>query len=129
MERRIFFFEALLIAVSIGKAGIPFPELGISRVPAVRDGCVRYLDRTKNREKLPVPLNDTALAIVARNIKSKFPKQPLFVNPHTGKAYSRWCLWDTWKHFSGTDVTLYEATRHSFCSQISGQVDARQANG
>jgi integrase len=95
-------------------------------IERVRDGCVRYLDRTKNREKLPVPLNDTALQIVAKNVKDKFPKQALFINPNTGKAYTRWCLWDTWKRFSGADVTLYEATRHSFCSQISGKVDARQ---
>lgn len=95
-------------------------------IERVRDGYVRYLDRTKNREKLPVPLNDTAFQIVARNVKDKFPNMPLFVNQHTSKPYSKWCLWDTWQHFSGTDVTLYEATRHSFCSQISGKVDARQ---
>jgi integrase len=77
-----------------------------------------YVERTKNKEALPVPLNNIALEIVERNIKGKFPNDFLFINPSTGKGYTQWFLWDIWKRYSGTEVTLYEATRHSYCSQI-----------
>jgi integrase len=78
----------------------------------------QYREGTKNNEVLPVPLNDIALEIVARNIKGKFPNDFLFINPGTGRGYTRWFLWDMWKRLSGTDVCLYEACRHSFCTQI-----------
>lgn len=76
------------------------------------------VEKTKNKEILPIPLNDTALAIVIKHMQNKFPKDFLFINPNTKKPYTRWFLWDLWKQFSGTNVTLYEATRHSFCTQI-----------
>ena len=77
-----------------------------------------FVERTKNKESLPVPLNDTALEIVIRNMKGKFPNDFLFINPKTEKPYTQWFLWNVWKQFSQTDVTLYESTRHSFCTQI-----------
>jgi integrase len=33
----------------------------------------RFVERTKNKESLPVPLNDTSLEIVLRNMKKNFP--------------------------------------------------------
>jgi integrase len=86
-------------------------------VERARSGST-YVERTKNKEALPVPLNDIAFEIVKRHIRGKFPKDFLFINPNTGKGYTQWFLWDMWKRYSGTDVTLYEATRHSYCSQI-----------
>lgn len=83
-----------------------------------RRSGVLYREGTKNNEILPVPLNDVALSIVIRNVKGKFPNDFLFVNPNTKRPYTQWYLWDTWKRLSGTGVTLYEATRHSYCSQI-----------
>ncbi len=77
-----------------------------------------YVERTKNKEALPVPLNDAALEIALRHTKGKFANDFLFINPRTRNGYSQWYLWDVWKRFSGTGVTLYEATRHSYCSQI-----------
>lgn len=93
-------------------------------IERVRDGYKRYVERTKNREKLPVPLNDTALSIVAKYVKDKLPNSFLFINPRTGRPFSKWTIWDTWKRLSGTDVCSYEATRHSFCSQVRSKVPA-----
>jgi hypothetical protein len=42
-----------------------------------------------NKSKLPVPLNDKALDIAGRNIRGKFLKDFLFVNPATGGGYRR----------------------------------------
>lgn len=77
-----------------------------------------YVERVKNKEALPVPLNDIALSIAKKHCAGKFPNSFFFINPITQKPYTRWFLWDLWKRLSETDVTLYEATRHSFCSQI-----------
>lgn len=80
-------------------------------------GC-RYVETTKNKSKLPIPLNDRALEIVARNIKNKFPNDFLFINPATGRGYSLSMLGRIWREHSTVDVKLYEATRHSYCTQI-----------
>jgi site-specific recombinase XerD len=74
---------------------------------------------------LPVPLNDVALAIVKRHMKGKFPKDHLFINLSTKRPYTQWFISNLWKTHSGTDVTSYEATRHSFCSNI--RTDRRTA--
>jgi integrase len=77
-----------------------------------------YMETTKNKSKLPVPLNDKALEIAERNIRDRFPKDFLFVNPVTGSGYRRKYLWEVWRKYSETDYDLYEATRHSFCTRI-----------
>lgn len=77
-----------------------------------------YRETTKENTKLPVPLNDTALEIVKRNIKGKFPKQYLFLNPRTGRGYKYKALYKAWTTATGNGIHLYEATRHSFCTQI-----------
>ena len=77
-----------------------------------------YVETTKNKSKLPIPLNDRALEIAKRNIKGKFPKDFLFVHPSTGQGYRLWALDKLWREYSGLDVKLYEACRHSFCTQI-----------
>jgi len=84
-------------------------------------------EKTKNKTKLPVPLNDTALVIVRENIKGKMPGDHLFINPGTGRPYTQWFLWNTWARYAQAEVTLYEATRHSFCSQISRRVNPQLA--
>ena len=84
-------------------------------------------ERTKNKSKLPVPLNQSALSLAKRNSEGKFPMDHLFIHPGTRMPYTTWFLWDLWKRSSGTDVTLYEATRHSFCSNLPRLTDRRLA--
>ena len=77
-----------------------------------------YVETTKNKSKLPIPLNDKALEIAKRNVAGKLPNAFLFVNPSTGRGYSLSMLSKIWRHNCGLDVKLYEATRHSYCTQI-----------
>ena len=77
-----------------------------------------YVETTKNKSKLPIPMNDKALEIAKRNVKGKFPNDFLFVNPTTGRGYSLSMLSKIWRNYCGLDVKLYEATRHSYCTQI-----------
>ncbi len=77
-----------------------------------------HVETTKNKSKLPIPLNDKALEIAKRNIEGKFPNDFLFVNPATGRGYAISSLSKIWSYYSGLDITLYEATRHSYCTQI-----------
>ena len=86
-----------------------------------------YRETTKNKSKLPIPLNDKALDIVKRNVKGKFPGDFLFVNPVTHDGYRRKYLWGIWKEDSDTGVKLYEATRHSYCTQIVPLTDSLDA--
>jgi len=103
-----------LVAILVKSVDIQRRFVWIERA---RSGNI-IVEKTKNKDILPVPLNDTALAVVQRNIKGKFPKDFLFINPDTNRPYTQWFLWNVWKNFSKTDVTLYEATRHSFCTQV-----------
>ncbi|HVN95211.1 MAG TPA: tyrosine-type recombinase/integrase [Syntrophorhabdaceae bacterium] len=103
-----------LVAILVKSVDI---ERRVVWVERARSGS-RYVERTKNKEVLPVPLNDAALEIAKRHTKGKFPNDFLFINQNTGKPYTQWFLWDTWKRYSETGVTIYEATRHSYCSQI-----------
>jgi integrase len=77
-----------------------------------------YMETTKNKSTLPVPLNDKALEIAMRNMAGKFPKDFLFINPATGGGYRLRYLSEVWRKYSGTDYDLYEATRHSYCTQV-----------
>ncbi len=40
------------------------------------------------------------------------------INPNTGRGYFPKALWYQWHVYSESDVCLYEATRHSFGSQM-----------
>jgi site-specific recombinase XerD len=76
-----------------------------------------------------VALNNKALGIVERNMKGKFPNDFLFINPVTRRGYSRKYLSEIWNRYSGTDLKLYEATRHSYCTHIvplSNPLDAQR---
>jgi integrase len=92
-----------------------------------RRSGAKYREGTKNETVLPIPLNDTALEIVKRHIKNKFPKDFLFINQSTKKPYTQWFISDLWKRLSGTGVPSYEATRHSFCSNLPKHTDPKIA--
>jgi site-specific recombinase XerD len=51
----------------------------------------------------------------------------LFTSPVTGKYYSTEFLRKLWKEKKPHTVTLYEAMRHSFCTQIVGAADIATA--
>lgn len=86
-----------------------------------------YRETTKNKSKLPQPLNDKALEIAKKNMVGKFPNDFLFINPMTGRGYARKYLWEIWAKYSGTAVKLYEATRHSYCTALVPLTDSLTA--
>jgi integrase len=62
-----------------------------------------YMETTKNKSTLPMPLNDKTLEIARRNMAGKFPKDFLFINPVTGSGYRLRYLSEVWRTYSGTD--------------------------
>jgi integrase len=79
---------------------------------------------TKGRINLTVPLSERALEIVRKNMKDKLPKQFLFINPNTTRGYLPKAVWYQWHKYSGIEnITLCEAGRHSFGSQIIQKYD------
>lgn len=77
-------------------------------------------DTTKSGAKLPVPLNDTCLEIVRNATRNRFLDKdaPLFINPLTGGGYKYKALYNKWVKYSGSEVGMHSAGRHSFCTQI-----------
>ena len=91
---------------------------GSLRVERTFSGSV-IRETTKQKRKRTIPLSDRALQIVTRHIEGKLPEAFLFVNPTTGTHYTTNRLTKIWKKYSDIgNVTLYEATRHSFGSQL-----------
>jgi integrase len=85
--------------------------------------CRTYSDytlreTTKQKKKEYIPLSDRALEIARKNCVGKHPESFLFINPNSGDGYRPKRLSEIWNQYSGLDVTLYEATRHSFCTQL-----------
>lgn len=64
-----------------------------------------------------------------RTWEGKWGEEFLFTNPFTGRGYKQECLRKKWREHSQAGVTLKEATRHSFCTQIaeSGLCNTLQA--
>jgi integrase len=85
--------------------------------------CRTYSDyilreTTKQKKKEYIPLSDRALEICHRNSVGKHPEAFLFTNPNSGRGYKPKRFGEIWHQYSGVDVKLYEATRHSFCTQL-----------
>ncbi|MCX8021353.1 MAG: tyrosine-type recombinase/integrase [Syntrophorhabdaceae bacterium] len=86
-------------------------------------------ETTKGKNKKWIPLSDRAFQIVLNNIKQRFDDDFIFINPVTKRGYRQEFIRRIWRRHSGLDVTLYEASRHSFCTQIaqSGLCNTLQA--
>ena len=63
-------------------------------------------------------MSDRAAEIALKHCEGKHPKTWLFLNPkgRTGN-YNQRSIAKLWRRYSGTTITRYEATRHSFASQ------------
>jgi integrase len=76
-------------------------------------------ETTKQKRKREIPINNRAYERANKHCVGKLPKQYLFVNPNTNRNYLPDTLWRIWNQNSGLDdVCLYEATRHSYGSQL-----------
>jgi integrase/recombinase XerD len=91
---------------------------GMAKIEATFSGTI-LRSTTKQKKKRVIPLSDRAFDIATKNSKDKHPKQFLFVNPVTGRHYTTNTLGKIWKKKAGLNgICLYEATRHSFCTQL-----------
>ena len=75
-------------------------------------------ETTKAKNKLPIPLSDKALEVARQHAAGKFKEDFLFINRKTKGSYRYKVLNNLWNKFAKAGVSLYEATRHSFCTQI-----------
>jgi integrase len=85
--------------------------------------CRTYSDytlreTTKQKKKEYIPLSGKALEIARRNCAGKRPEVFLSINPNSGNGYRPKRLGEIWNKCSGVDVKFYEATRHSFGTQL-----------
>jgi integrase len=85
-------------------------------------GKYQIKENTKTNEHRLVPLSNKCIEIVRRNMADKIIGEMwLFTNPSTGKGYKPdYVSNKLWKKYSGMDVTFYEASRHSFITQMIG---------
>jgi len=89
---------------------------------------VYILETTKGRSRKTIPLSDKAISILKSHIVGKLPEAFVFINPDTNRRYSVKMPNTLWKRYTGLDITYYEASRHSFCTQlVDDGVDALQA--
>jgi len=86
----------------------------------------KFRDSDKEGHKQPIPLSERAIEIARLRAAGRFPEDWLFLN-NQGTHYSVETLRDTWSKHSGTPITHYEATRHSFCTQIVEVADKKVA--
>ena len=79
----------------------------------------KLVETTKGKNKRWIPLSDIAFEIAKKNMAGKLSETFLFINPVTGGGYKQECLRKRWHKHTGLNVSLKEATRHSFCTQIA----------
>jgi site-specific recombinase XerD len=91
---------------------------GIARIEGTFSGT-KLRQTTKQKRKRVIPLSTRAFEIAVKNMQEKLPKQFLFINPVTNRHYTTNALGKIWRKKSGLEgITLYEAVRHSFGSQL-----------
>jgi len=78
----------------------------------------KIVETTKGKNKKWIPMSDIAFEIVKKLIQGHTPEHFIFINPGTKRPYSQEFLRKLWRTHSDVNVTLYEASRHSFCTQI-----------
>ena len=75
-------------------------------------------ETTKGRHKMRVPLSDRAYELIKESIGDTIGDRFVFINPATKKGYVPETIRKVWKKCSRSDVDIYSATRHSFCTQL-----------
>lgn len=77
----------------------------------------------KNSRSVTIPLHPELYDYIAHRVKNNLSEAFVFVNPNTGRPYDRHALyrvWDFVREKAGIDksLRLYDATRHSFASNL-----------
>lgn len=88
---------------------------GLLLVQRTYSGHVMKENVTEENKRF-IPLSDRAHGIALNHSRGKHPEAFLFINPDTGRGFKPNWISKVWRKYS--DVTFYEASRHSFCTQI-----------
>ena len=86
-----------------------------------------YRPRRKGKRAKPytIPIHPEAYDHIAQRVKASLPEAFLFTNPNNGKPYSEKVIeriWHTVREqakIGAGELRLYDATRHSFASQMA----------
>jgi integrase len=71
----------------------------------------RVRETTKGKNKKAIPLSSRAIEVLNAATKGRFPEDFIFpIKPKT--------LQNAWRKHADLSLSLYEATRHSFCTQL-----------
>jgi integrase len=80
----------------------------------------KLVETTKGRNKKWIPLSGwISYPLIMKHIENKLPDSFIFINSETRRPYKPEFLRRLWRKYSKIEVTLYEASRHSFCTQIA----------
>ena len=91
---------------------------GVLHVRRTISAYVNVVESTKGHRKDYVPLSDRAVDIALHSMGDRIGEAWLFVNPDTSRRYSVKMPNVLWKKYTGLDVVFYEASRHSFVTQL-----------
>jgi len=89
------------------------PMKGILYVGWTLSGGVE-INTTKGGKRVEIPLSDRAREIAEKNMGGEY----LFTHWYTGTRYGINAPNKIWRRFSGYNLCYYEASRHSFVSQL-----------
>jgi integrase len=81
----------------------------------------KIVDRTKSKVVRPRAINPVLMPMLWRLCEERHPEAFIFINQRTKKPYSEdatFDIWDKARKSKGLDLTLYQATRHSFASNL-----------
>jgi integrase len=84
-----------------------------------------YCERRKGRGAriLVIPIHPEMRECISERVRNSHPEAFVFVNPVTGRPYSETRIWKLWNKVRtaagvGQGLRLYDASRHSFASQL-----------
>lgn len=102
-----------------------------AKIRRTRSGA-EITERTKGKHQDWIPLSDRAFELIKKHVAGKFPDDFIFKNPDARNKdgiYTQKYLNNLWKKYTGMNVCYYEASRHSFCTQVVDDcgADALQA--
>lgn len=102
-------------------------ELGTITISATFSNSVyREKRKGKKSKSLVIPIHPEIFIYIKNRVENELPSAYVFVNPRTNKHYSESATKRIWKYVKSKvtlpeNIRLYDATRHSFASQLINQ--------
>ena len=102
-------------------------ELGMITISATFSNSVyREKRKGKKSKNAVIPIHPEIFSFIKERVENELPQAFVFVNPRTGRHYPESVtkrIWHAAKKKAGLpeNIRLYDATRHSFASQLINQ--------